>query len=63
MVFIARFSLKLLESILWNFLTKFHSNYFEKWTTLLEVHVRPDAEYDFQSVDLHVTQAHSSACG
>jgi len=34
----------------------------QKWTTLVEIHVRPDAEYDFQLVDFHETQAYSSAC-
>ena len=59
MAFIARYSRKLLEGILRNFLTKFHSNWFEKWTTLVEIHVRPDVEYDFQLVDFHETQAYS----
>jgi len=34
---------------------------FEKWATLVEIHVRPDMEYDSQLDDFHETQAYSSA--
>jgi hypothetical protein len=50
-----RFSRKL-RRIIWNFLTNFHSNWFEKWTTLVGIHVRPNVKYDFQLVDFHETQ-------
>jgi hypothetical protein len=48
------------DGIIWNFLTNLNSNWFEKWTTLVDIHVRPNVKYDFQLVDFHETQAYVS---
>jgi hypothetical protein len=48
------------DGIIWKLFSKLHSKWFEKWTTLVDIHVRPDVEYDFQLIDFHETQAYVS---